>query len=200
MQVCAQHVEYQLLNEHSYVGFLLDSIQNSDPGLQAAMASICTDTGVGGKHTDLEATAAHISCPMTLWPRNVLPVPSNLTLSCLMWKAPLPLLPLMLCQALARWVSTCNGTQKRSTTSSLKPKRRSFMNGRIANLDVTKLPEKMKTEGKGKYYTKKQISSLVTKHVKLELDKETEQKKEQDDDAAYIISLIRMLLPLHLLL
>ena len=37
MQACAEHVEYQLPNQHSRVGFLLDAIQCSDPGLQAAM-------------------------------------------------------------------------------------------------------------------------------------------------------------------
>ena len=49
MQACTEHVEYQLPNDHSRVGFLLEAIQNTDPGLQAAMASVCTDTGDGGK-------------------------------------------------------------------------------------------------------------------------------------------------------
>ena len=40
MQACTEHVEYQLPNEHSRVGFLLEAIKNSDPGLQAAMASV----------------------------------------------------------------------------------------------------------------------------------------------------------------
>ena len=40
MQACIEHVEYQLPNEHSHIGFLLEAIQNSDPGLQAAMASV----------------------------------------------------------------------------------------------------------------------------------------------------------------
>jgi hypothetical protein len=43
MQAAAEHVTYQLLNEHSRVGYLLDAIQCSDAGLQAAMASIKTD-------------------------------------------------------------------------------------------------------------------------------------------------------------
>ena len=49
MQACTEHVEYQLPNEHSCNGFLLEAIQNSDPGLQAAMASVRMDTGDGGK-------------------------------------------------------------------------------------------------------------------------------------------------------
>ena len=45
MQASAEHVQYQLPNEHSRVGFLLEAIQCSDAGLQAAMASIKTDNG-----------------------------------------------------------------------------------------------------------------------------------------------------------
>ena len=48
MQACAEHVQYQLPNEHSRVGFLLEAIQCSDPGLQAAMASIKNDNGLEG--------------------------------------------------------------------------------------------------------------------------------------------------------
>ena len=130
------------------------------------------------------------NCIMTLWPRNVLPVPSNLNSLCLVWKGLLPLLPLILSQALVRWVSTCNGTQKRSTTSSIKPRRKELYKWRVPSPDVAKLPDKVKTEGKGKY-TKKKISSLVTKCVKLELYEETEEKKEQDKDVAYIMSLVQ---------
>ena len=36
MQASADHVQYQLPNEHSRVGFLLEAIQCSDAGLQAA--------------------------------------------------------------------------------------------------------------------------------------------------------------------
>ena len=49
MQQCSQHVAYQLPNEHTRVGFLLDAIQTSDAGLQAAMAQIKTDDGPNGK-------------------------------------------------------------------------------------------------------------------------------------------------------
>ena len=34
MQASAEHVQYQLPNEHSRVGYLLEAIQCSDPGLQ----------------------------------------------------------------------------------------------------------------------------------------------------------------------
>ena len=58
MQASAEHVQYQLPNEHSRVGFLLEAIQCSDPGVQAAMASIKTDDGPHGMRNNFEATAA----------------------------------------------------------------------------------------------------------------------------------------------
>ena len=60
MQASAEHVQYQLPNKHSRVGFLLKAIQCSDPGLQAAMASIKTDNGPEGIRDNFEATAAHL--------------------------------------------------------------------------------------------------------------------------------------------
>ena len=41
-------------------GFLLEVIQCSDPGLQAAMASINTDNGLEDMRNNFEATAAHL--------------------------------------------------------------------------------------------------------------------------------------------
>ena len=60
MQACSQHVAYQLPNEHSRVGFLLDAIKNDDAGLQAAMANVEDDTGPVGKREDFERAASHL--------------------------------------------------------------------------------------------------------------------------------------------
>jgi hypothetical protein len=60
MEQCSQHVQYQLPNEHSRVGFLLDAIECSDAGLQAAMASVKTDSGANGMRNDFEAAVSHI--------------------------------------------------------------------------------------------------------------------------------------------
>ena len=60
MQTIAEHVQYQLPNEYSRVGFLLEAIQCSDPALQAAMASIKTGNGLEGMRNNFEATAAHL--------------------------------------------------------------------------------------------------------------------------------------------
>ena len=66
LEACAEHVAYQLPNEHSRVGYLLDSIQNNDPGLQAAMANIRSSKGPGGMRSNFEQTVAHILpyCPV----------------------------------------------------------------------------------------------------------------------------------------
>ena len=58
MQQCAEHVEYQLPSQHTHMGYLLEGIQCPDPGLQVAMASVCTDNGPQGMHNNFEATAA----------------------------------------------------------------------------------------------------------------------------------------------
>jgi hypothetical protein len=60
MQAAAEHVTYQLPNEHSRVGYLLDAIQCSDAGLQAAMASVKTDQAANGLRNNFEATATHL--------------------------------------------------------------------------------------------------------------------------------------------
>jgi hypothetical protein len=60
MQQCAEHVDYQLPNEHSRVGYLLDAIQSTDPSLQAAMALVRNDTGADGKCNNFEATASYL--------------------------------------------------------------------------------------------------------------------------------------------
>ena len=60
MQQCANYVEYQLPNEHTHVGYLLEGIVCPDPGLQAAMASIHTDDGPTGMRNEFEIAVAHI--------------------------------------------------------------------------------------------------------------------------------------------
>ena len=60
MQQCAEHVSFQLRNEHTRVGYLLEGIQSMDPGLQAAMASVKMDDGPNGMWNDFKAAAAHL--------------------------------------------------------------------------------------------------------------------------------------------
>ena len=60
MQQCAEHIAYQLPNKLTRVGYLLEGIQCSDPGLQAAMVSVQTDDGANGMRSDFERAAAHL--------------------------------------------------------------------------------------------------------------------------------------------
>ena len=60
LEACAEHVDYQLPNGHSRVGFLLEGIQNSDAQLQAAMAAVRGDTDPNGMRYNFELAAAHI--------------------------------------------------------------------------------------------------------------------------------------------
>ena len=60
MSACAEHVQYQLPNEHSRVGFLIDAIQCADAGLQAAMASVKTDNGPNGLRNSFEKAVSHL--------------------------------------------------------------------------------------------------------------------------------------------
>ena len=60
MSACAEHVQYQLPNEHSHVGFLVDVIQCADAGLQAAMASVKTDNGPNGLRNNFERAVSHL--------------------------------------------------------------------------------------------------------------------------------------------
>ena len=60
MQQCAEHIAYQLPNELTRVGYLLEGIQCSDPGLQAAMASVRTDDRANGMRSDFERAEVHL--------------------------------------------------------------------------------------------------------------------------------------------
>jgi hypothetical protein len=60
MQAAAEHITYQLPNEHSRVGYLLTAIQCSDAGLQTAMASIKTDQTENGLRHNFELAATHL--------------------------------------------------------------------------------------------------------------------------------------------
>ena len=60
MSACAEHIQYQLPNEHLCVGFQLEAIQCSHTGLQAAMASIKTDNSPMGMWSNFGDATAHL--------------------------------------------------------------------------------------------------------------------------------------------
>ena len=60
MSACTEHVQYQLPNEYSQVGFLLGAIQCAHAGLQATMASVKTDNGPNGLRNNFERAVSHL--------------------------------------------------------------------------------------------------------------------------------------------
>jgi hypothetical protein len=60
IQQCAEHVTFQLPTEHTRVGYLLDAIQTSDAGLQAAIAAVKTNDKPTGKRNHFEKMALYI--------------------------------------------------------------------------------------------------------------------------------------------
>ena len=60
MSACAEHIQHQLPNGRSRVGFLIDAIQCADAGLQATMASVKTDNGLNGLWNNFERAISHI--------------------------------------------------------------------------------------------------------------------------------------------
>ena len=60
MQTCSLHVDFQLPNGHTRVGYLLDAIECDDASLQAAMAKVEEDDGPDGKRNNFETAASHL--------------------------------------------------------------------------------------------------------------------------------------------
>ena len=60
MSACAEHIQYQLPNECSCIGFLIDAMQCANAGLQAAMASVKTDNGPNGLRNNFERAVSHL--------------------------------------------------------------------------------------------------------------------------------------------
>ena len=58
MQEAALHVAFQLPNEHSRVGYLIENIVNSDPDLRAAIAQVRVDRD--GMRKDFEGTVTYL--------------------------------------------------------------------------------------------------------------------------------------------
>jgi hypothetical protein len=60
MTAFAQHVAYQLPNEHTRVGYLIDSIKNNNAGLQAALGAIRNGKGPTEMRSNFEDAVAHL--------------------------------------------------------------------------------------------------------------------------------------------
>ena len=68
MQAALEHVNFQIPNEHSRVGYLLTAINWGDAGLQATMASTNNDKTPTGLCNNFEAALSHL-LPYDLFPK-----------------------------------------------------------------------------------------------------------------------------------
>ena len=192
MQACAQHVEYQLPNEHTRVGYLLTGIQCPDPGLQAAMASVKTDNGPGGMRNNFESTASH------LLPYD--PVAKKRAAGNKRGNGLISGLEGGDATAAAIEAGTGNKPaigktgvhlrwyKKHEFDKLSKAQKKELHEWRDAQPDFQK-GGKGKGKGKGKYYNNKQLAALVSKRVRFELDKGSEEKQMEEGEA-YIAALV----------
>ncbi len=192
LQACAEHVTYQLPNEHSRVGYLLEGIENSDAGLQAAIASIRTDTGPTGKRNDFEATAAHLLpyCPVAKKRQsNKRPHGFISDVAGVQADAANAGVP----KASIGKTGVHLRFYKDKEYKALSPEqKKELREWRLNNPNEAKAPKLGQGKGKGsgkkqKFYTQSQVDSLVTKKIKAAL----EEKQEKDDDDAYIMSIVK---------
>ena len=65
LEEAAVHVDFQLPTEHTRVGYLIDNINNSDPDLRAAIASIRLNTD--NMRSDFEAAVSFPIACMSLF-------------------------------------------------------------------------------------------------------------------------------------
>ena len=60
MQECTVHVQYQLLNDNTRVGYFLDVLDSQHLPLLSAAGNIEEDNGIAGKRNDFELAVAYI--------------------------------------------------------------------------------------------------------------------------------------------
>jgi hypothetical protein len=192
MQACAQHVQYQLPNEHSRVVFLLDAIHCSDAGLQAATASVRTSNGPQGLRNNFETTASDL-LPYDPVARKRLSTHKRQNL---------------LISGEEGEVSAFNMTKKSGIGKTgvhfrfyKKPEydklsdeqKVELKEWREDNPDTVKRGKQEKLKGKEDkklLYSKKEIASQVSKKVKLALGEKDSAGKEEEETSAYIMSLV----------
>lgn len=60
LQKCAEHIQLEVPNERTRVGYLLENIEVSDPEVRAAISSIKLDDNAGGLRNDFERAVAFL--------------------------------------------------------------------------------------------------------------------------------------------
>ena len=186
MQQCAEHVFYQLPNEHSRVGYLLEAIQCLDPGLQAGMAAVRGD--LEGMRVDFELAAAHL---LPYDPVAKKRTSGNKRTSAMISDVSTQEPEVASTHGGKTSIGKTGVHLRWHTDAEYKKlnaaQRKELYEWREANpqekeAQLSSKPKKSKKTS----YTKRQLASLVSKRVKLELTK----KQEAQDEEAAIMSLI----------
>jgi hypothetical protein len=191
MQASAEHVQYQLPNEHSRVGFLLDAIQSSDAGLQAAMASVRTDNRPHGMRNNFEEAATHIlpydpvakkrTIGLKRDAANISAVSETEEISATTGKKP----------SIGRTgvhLRYHKLHEYKALTSEQRDELREWRNKNPGNEKAGGTKAKAKKTLKPKTFTKKQVAAMVSKQVEEQLKKGT--SETTDDGEAYLMSMV----------
>ena len=188
LQACAEHVTYQLPNEHSRVKLLLDAIENSDAELQAAIAAIKMDSAPTGRLFDFEKAATHLlpSDPVARKrisgnKRNTAAI-SAVTEEVNSTTAKKPSIGQS-----GVHLRYHTSTEYKALTKDQKDELREW---RANNPSQSKAKKaKADTKSKSNIFTKNKVASLVAKRVDAELKKAAEPDPEEDMET-YITSLV----------
>ena len=194
MQACAEHIQYQLPNVHSHVGYLLDAIQCSDAPLQAAMASIWTNDGPNGMHNNFKATVAHlvaydpvakkhVASSSNKWGSALISVAegdgTNVEIAGMIGKPSMGKTRVHL------------RFHKGHEYSKLMPEKAELRQWHIDNPEEVQKSKAKSSNNKKTKFNKRQGSSMVSKKVQSVLKKALSTEADDGDDSeAYISSLV----------
>ena len=197
MTACADHVAYQLPNQHSRVGFLLNAIECSDAGLQAAMASVRTDNAANGMRNNFENAVAHIipydpvakKCATTGAKRGSALIShvqgdgldEEVTVSAMNGKPSIGKTGVHL-----RWY-------KANEFAKLSKDQKAELQEWRDTLPTSdpRCPKNKKMKKAKSNKTNKQVSALVSKEIKKLLQAESTTEEEKDDTSASISALVQ---------
>ena len=198
LEACAEHVNFQLPNGHSRVGYLLQGIHCSDAELQAAMASIKADKADDGMRNNFEAAAAHL-LPADPVARKRAAIGTKRGSAQISDTTALDT------------VADIGATQAKPSIGNTGVHLRYYKASEYKKLSEEQKaelrewrhnnPDAHKSKRNGKptrpsptkraKFDKKQISSIVAKEVASVLEKQKTEEAEQDANEAYIMSLVQ---------
>ncbi len=153
------------------------------------MASVRTDNGPNGKRTDFEATATHllpydpVAKKRAAGQKRTNEQISSVEADVSALTGPKP--------SIGKTGVHLRWHKRKEYEALTAAQKKELYEWREANPEAAKNPNaKGKGKGQGKYYTNKQLSSLVTKKVKIALEKNTEEQQDVSAGEAFIVSVV----------